>query len=376
MTCIHVKCWIVFAFIFLVGPSNSLTALDAFASQRRAHPTPANIPDVSDPAYTLAPPGGYSIMGTDYLSTLAIEDSVSIGVSEGDWHEMFGDIVDVAVDHAGRLYVLDREFSEVRVFHPDGSLIDSFGRPGKGPGEFRKPMSITVSDSGSRVIVIENRAHVYRISNNGSVDFLKTFSVEGNVGCAMNGHLFTLSYRLGQVGSIQKYTLEGEWVMSFGRVYQSNSRVVQISMTRRARLACSETSDVVVLVPEKVPAIWGYSGQGDLLWTVKLEGMNLGTVEEVRGGRAIRYDSRHIGDSGLGRLFVDPQDLFNVVYLTHTGAQTLWHLFQINAQTGLGRYAGHAPLLAAAHDEYVVQHWSAPFPVLRVLRHGAQGFRP
>jgi len=48
-----------------------------------------------------------------------------------------GDPRSVAVDDAGRIYIVDNKPASIKVFGPDGRLIRSIGREGEGPGEFR-----------------------------------------------------------------------------------------------------------------------------------------------------------------------------------------------------------------------------------------------
>ena len=55
----------------------------------------------------------------------------------GDGPQGFGDIHDIAVDQAGRIYVLDFASKEVRVFGRDGAYLRAMAREGEGPGETR-----------------------------------------------------------------------------------------------------------------------------------------------------------------------------------------------------------------------------------------------
>jgi len=43
----------------------------------------------------------------------------------------------LAVDDAGRIYVVDNKPASIKVFAPDGRLVRTIGREGEGPGEFR-----------------------------------------------------------------------------------------------------------------------------------------------------------------------------------------------------------------------------------------------
>jgi hypothetical protein len=70
---------------------------------------------------------------------------VRIGALDQPEPEAFGRIQDLAVGPDGRIYVLDQQAAEVRVFDPDGGFLFRFGRRGEGPAEFRTPVSIEVS---------------------------------------------------------------------------------------------------------------------------------------------------------------------------------------------------------------------------------------
>jgi hypothetical protein len=55
---------------------------------------------------------------------------------------LFGDVWDVTLDALGRIYVLDRQPNEVRVFDETGRHVRTLGREGGGPGEFRNPIRL------------------------------------------------------------------------------------------------------------------------------------------------------------------------------------------------------------------------------------------
>ena len=56
--------------------------------------------------------------------------------------DLLHDVRDVAVDGAGRVWVLAGLDPFVRTYAPDGTLVRSFGRPGRGPGEVMNPWSL------------------------------------------------------------------------------------------------------------------------------------------------------------------------------------------------------------------------------------------
>ena len=94
------------------------------------------------------------------LTARAVERLLTIGPEEARPETLFGNVVDVAADDQGRIYVLDQMAREVRVFAQDGTFEGSIGQPGQGPGEFSGFAqsllvyrdTVLVSDAGNRTI--------------------------------------------------------------------------------------------------------------------------------------------------------------------------------------------------------------------------------
>lgn len=61
----------------------------------------------------------------------------------------FGVISDLAVTSKGRMVIADREAKNVKVLAADGSLVDTLGGPGQGPGEFEALRSVQVARGDS-----------------------------------------------------------------------------------------------------------------------------------------------------------------------------------------------------------------------------------
>lgn len=62
---------------------------------------------------------------------------------------VFGIINRVLLDSSGNIYLLDAQLSEVKVFAPDGTLLQILGRQGDGPGEFRGPTDMALLPDGT-----------------------------------------------------------------------------------------------------------------------------------------------------------------------------------------------------------------------------------
>lgn len=72
----------------------------------------------------------------------------------------FGEIYDVAVRDDGRIYVADGPAGHIKVLAPDGTLQDTIGRQGEGPGEFRHPTGVSLTEGDSLYVLDARRVSV------------------------------------------------------------------------------------------------------------------------------------------------------------------------------------------------------------------------
>lgn len=82
------------------------------------------------------------------------EPLARIGSTDGRDASTLGVVADVGTDSRGRVLVLDVAERRLAVFSPQGTLIESVGRQGSGPGEFQVPVALTV-DTRDRVYVLD-----------------------------------------------------------------------------------------------------------------------------------------------------------------------------------------------------------------------------
>jgi hypothetical protein len=83
----------------------------------------------------------------------SLRETCRIGGAEAEGPYQFGQIVGMATDAAGRVYILDRQAQDVRVFTRDGEFVRTIGRPGQGPGEFRQANGLTFDPDGRLWVV-------------------------------------------------------------------------------------------------------------------------------------------------------------------------------------------------------------------------------
>ncbi len=102
-------------------------------------------------------------------TTWRLEEDLRIGSLESNGPDMFGQIGDLAVDGAGRVFVLEQQAHEIRVFDAAGTHIRTIGGEGSGPGE------LNISFGGEVILEPSGRIWV----NNSLNRRWELFSAEG-----------------------------------------------------------------------------------------------------------------------------------------------------------------------------------------------------
>ncbi len=139
----------------------------------------------------------------------------------------------------GRLLVLDREASVVRIVSPDGRQVGRIGRPGRGPGDFFNPLSVAVDASGD-VYVGDLLRRVQRFRPDGAdfaLDTVLPLSASPLGLCVFDSLLVVHGTDLTDPSVIQVYTTRGEPVRRFGAGYRSPAAAINWQFSR-GRMAC------------------------------------------------------------------------------------------------------------------------------------------
>jgi hypothetical protein len=90
--------------------------------------------------------------------TWRLVEELRIGSSDGSGPDVFSSLMSLslAVDQDGRMFVLDGQANEVRIFDRTGAHVLSFGRAGSGPGEMRSA-TIAGWDSEGALWIVDPR---------------------------------------------------------------------------------------------------------------------------------------------------------------------------------------------------------------------------
>lgn len=154
----------------------------------------------------------------DDASRWRLVEDLRIGSMEGDGPDLFGQIGDVAVDDEGRIYVLEAQASEVRIFDAEGQWVRTLGGQGEGPGELNVPFGGAVYAMDDGTVVVNNSMNRrWEIFSAGG-DFLTSVPIEsmslgtgGSVGG--DGAIYARDLSMSASGdrrtSVVRWALEG-----------------------------------------------------------------------------------------------------------------------------------------------------------------------
>jgi hypothetical protein len=76
-------------------------------------------------------------------------EDLRIGTMDGDGPDLLGNVRWLEADAYGRIWILEGQALEIRVFNADGSFVRTIGREGGGPGEFTYPLQVQVGPDGN-----------------------------------------------------------------------------------------------------------------------------------------------------------------------------------------------------------------------------------
>lgn len=170
-----------------------------------------------------------------------LEEELRVGSREGDGPDVFGGIGDIEVDEQGRLWVLDSQAAEVRVFGPDGTRVRTLGRKGGGPGELQSPLELRWGPDG-HLWVADARNRRYEVFDTAG---------EHVKGVPFRGTSFGMTARFDSAGRIVDHeTVPGE----------DGGRTVVIVRDPGRDMAAVDTFPVLEVPPGETVEVTGSAG--------------------------------------------------------------------------------------------------------------------
>ena len=285
------------------------------------HPLTGSLSRPGPPVATVsADPSADVPLGQGVMAALRDRNrSMSLGVLDEPLALQFGSIAGAARGPSGTVFVLDAQASELRAFTTGTGAarfaVDTFqvlGGAGLGPGEFQSPRALALGANGI-VAVFESMGRVHRFTNRAGVlthDGTIQLRIDVDDACILGSELVISGRDLQRPGSIHVFTLEGEWLRSFGHFYDTDNHRVS-AVLHRSKVACLEASRQIVVAPVFLPELRKYDVHGRLLWWSALGGLSPVYLEEMPNG-AIATGTPEDGYHGTVAVQAD-EDLNGVI---------------------------------------------------------------
>lgn len=98
-----------------------------------------------------------TVSGSVWGAPARLVEEVSFGVLEGPEEEMFGQILEIAVDGEEGVYVFDGQVPALRYFDAEGDFVRTLGGQGSGPGEYQDAALGLALRSDGRLVMRDPR---------------------------------------------------------------------------------------------------------------------------------------------------------------------------------------------------------------------------
>lgn len=197
---------------------------------------------------------------------------LSIGKEVEDGPYIFGLLGGVAAARDGTIYVNDWTENTIRAFDSGGRHIGSFGRRGRGPGEFVNPLML-VHDGDSTLYASQKPFGITELhAIGGEMRFRRTFAtgIDANKLCMLGDSLLAVGWMDGKL--LHLFGGDGKFARSFGEGWARDTfpAVREVMNRTQAHVHCDPTNDRVVLAQLSGPLVRAYGLDGRLKWETRL----------------------------------------------------------------------------------------------------------
>ncbi len=221
------------------------------------------------------------------LQLMQLEWRVGSMNSINSW-EIFGRITSVARDRKDRVFVLDNQYAEIRVFNENGAFLFTIGEKGEGPGSFMYPEWIAV-DPWDTVYVADRaqmKVEVFAPDENAYIyrrTILLPRIASGGI-CVDSSSVFISTNNMYNDSLIYHLDKNGNILSKFGNIlYKSENPIVRSYITRNY-MVCDLKNKIVFIAFRYAPIVKLYDYEGNLLWQIWISNLNLSGFAEFETG--------------------------------------------------------------------------------------------
>lgn len=243
---------------------------------------------------------------------ISVELVRTIGdVNTADENLAFNAPLDMAVDEAGNIYILDNGNQRVQKFSTEGKYICTFGRKGQGPGEFSRPSSIDLDGKGFLYVLDDGQKRIQVFTPSGEVHkTIPTIKLNlDRMRLLTSGWLITRGYSRYGISGVPKENVQTKLVkqldpecnirMEFGELFDFGDEITN-GIGNSWQFAVDK-QDHIYLSFLYQNRIEKYSPEGQLLWRADRE-LNYSTKLIEKGKQEVTQTSARFTAPKLNRV--------------------------------------------------------------------------
>lgn len=370
---------VLVVFASLVGWGVPVAECDAGQSRTTVHPTRENMPRRDAPRIATHLPSSAALddearAAWEHMKQRILNaDAVLALGADAEGPELFGSIMDVAVDDQGNIFVFDVQGQEVHVFDRDGAFVQVVGGRGDGPSEFRSANGIEASADG-RLLVSDrgNRLKIFGRDEQGwNLAETVVLPVTPESMCSGASGLFVSGWNREDETVIHHVSLPPDTssLRSFGAGYRDDDSLVRQQLSDGI-VGCLAGGSGVVFAFQLFPFVRAFDVHGgEMAWESLIADFRQMNVRSERGPPAAVATSRNLEHEILGNVvaFGDDYVLLQTGLVLPEERRVVVRTYLVDAQTGLGGLvADDLPRIMAPHSDRYVAVFEEPFPRLEV----------
>lgn len=260
----------------------SLAAIAPLAAQTKSdHPKPAYITPAARTTSVAFGTGPKAV-------TSAVRGVVvgAIGEEAGTPATTLGTINRAVFLDDTTVAIIDWTEANVRLFTITGRHLQTVGRKGQGPGEFRAPQTVAIAPSGDLFIAdVRRTIEIFRRGPEGW-EYRTTWKLPFGVRdmCFVGDRLFVNAAVLGKPEMLHEIDDAGSVVRSFGSVYRSPNQLVDHDVAN-GNIACDPERQLVHFIAGSVIGdVRAYRTTGALVWRVQVTDFRNNIITDTPDG--------------------------------------------------------------------------------------------
>jgi len=298
-----------------------------------------------------------------------------IGTEDGDAATVFGDMITAAVIDDSTIAIIDGSASEVRLFSRSGQHLQTFGRAGSGPGEFRGATALVRAPDGALIVADSRRLLQFFYPKGRGFEYRRTVTLPVAVRsmCFLGRTLVVngASFEEGKI--IRVLDANGAVVRAFGEVYRSQNPLLNYQASQ-GRIACDAARQLIYyMAGSLLGEVRAYRPNGEEVWRVRVSDYRTNIVREQSGG-SVQLELSPTGTHSAGGIALLGGSGLLAQWSFRTRAQVAAkdpaaaiHSAVINPETGRATYVGTSlPLLRDLSDKLALVYTPDLVPQLEV----------